>query len=329
MSPPERKRGAPAQGAPPKQMLQQPAVANGTEPGALLLVRNLQNVREQQRAHPAWTADCPVCIFGTLQIDYREGRYGQHMLLLHCRTCGRDVALEQFCEALGLRQVDVQDNNHQLLAAVKPPAPPEALPTPAAINGWCEQLANDREAMKYLRVRRGLVEATVRNYYVGHDGERFTLPVYDAGKIVGLRRYLPDAAPDVAKMKGLRGRTAKQLYPDLPPTGWILLCEGEWDALVARQHGLPSVTSTAGVAGWEETWDEKFRGRNIAIAYDCQGVSRDEAAKRAQALAKAAGAVRVVDLGLANKEDLTDWFVKYRRTAAALVERIKRTESFA
>jgi hypothetical protein len=104
-----------------------------------------------------------------------------------------------------------------------------------------------------------------------------------------------------------------------------MLCEGEWDTLLARQHGFPALTSTAGIDGWDDTWNERFRGREVAIVYDCQDVSWRAGVRRAEGMRGVAKAVKVVDLGLGNKEDVTDWFVTYRRSADELRALIKRT----
>jgi hypothetical protein len=143
--------------------------------------------------------------------------------------------------------------------------------------------------------------------------------------LVNLRRYLPNPPEDVPKITGLAGR-GRQVYPDVPPGSWTILCEGEWDALVCRSHGLPSVTSTAGAEGWHALWDERLTGKKVAVIYDSQAVSREAAAKRATALRRYGVRVVVVDLAPDDDEgyDLTDWF-RSGKTAQQLRNLISRT----
>ncbi len=63
----------------------------------------------------------------------------------------------------------------------------------------------------------------------------------------------------------------------------------------------------------------------MAISYDCQAVSRDGSQAAAESLRGVANTIKVVDLGLGEKEDLTDWFVTYRRSRADLWALIEHT----
>jgi DNA primase len=125
-------------------------------------------------------------------------------------------------------------------------------------------------------------------------------------------------------MIGLRDRSVFYLYPSFLSTTSILLCEGEWDTLIARQHRLPAV-GVSGVNIWDQKWNPAFAGTSVAIVFDCDDAGRSNARRRAEELSVAGARVKVVDLGLRDKEDLTDWFVKYRRTAEDLISLIRRT----
>lgn len=205
---------------------------------------------------------------------------------------------------------------------------PVPLPSLGHIAGWHERLLGDDRALNYLERTRGLTLRTIKRYQLGYDGERkaITLPVFDAGgEIVNLRRRFLDPG-DGPKIVGLRGHLAA-LYPDVPVRGPILLCEGEFDALIARQHGLPAVTSTAGTT-WKPPWDVRVKGRRVAVAYDAG--SFDLAEKQATDLraagAEEAWAVDLASAGLRDGEDLTNWFVTYGRSSAELLTLIRRSE---
>jgi hypothetical protein len=302
-------------GAPPKQTTDGSARAQRTDlPGYLLFTQAIGASRRWQMPWPSWNARCPV---GTHEdanpsviIDYKNNGYGERKFLAWCRTCKAN--LSAMCEALGLDVHRVLSNNATLDREYgqRPPKPLGSLPTPADIVRWQRQLATDVAAMHYLREKRGLTPSTIRKHHIGYDGERYTLPVYDPFSLVpvNLRRYSPDSA---RKMIGLAGRTSKHLYPSIPLGEWVLLCEGEWDALLARECRLPSVTSTGGVGCWDEQWTQLLRGRDVAIVYDCDDAGRLAAARRAEEIRGVARKVAVVDLGLDDHEDLSDWFLKY------------------
>ena len=95
----------------------------------------------------------------------------------------------------------------------------------------------------------------------------------------------------------------------------LLVCEGEFDALLLRQHGFPAVTSTAGTS-WSPEWNRHVRGRQVAVVYDAGAFSLEIAERRAREFV-AAGACEAwaVELGLEKGEDATDWFVNYGRSA--------------
>jgi hypothetical protein len=199
---------------------------------------------------------------------------------------------------------------------------PEELPTVAQVSGWHEGLKSRPAEYRWLRVERGLSPDTIAGARLGWDPDRraYAIPIYDAdGRLVNLVRKRPGGKPI-----GLRGRTIAnggiQLNPQpVPRRSWLLLCAGLFDALLALQMGLPAITGW-GVTTWSPKWDQYFAGRKIAVSFDVGEMA--QAINRAKAL-RAAGArqVRVLDLeaaGLGPKEDITDWFVKYGRTADEL-----------
>ena len=67
-------------------------------------------------------------------------------------------------------------------------------------------------------------------------------------------------------MLGARGHPM-QLYPDVPRARAVVLCEGEFDALLTHQRGLPAATSTAGTS-WDPAWTGLLAGRRVAVVYD-------------------------------------------------------------
>jgi Toprim-like len=156
---------------------------------------------------------------------------------------------------------------------------------------------------------RGLNQDILRQFKIGWNGERYTIPVYDQGKLVNVRLYKPNAPPN-EKMWNWRGHGSPvRLYPGAPAANDAVLCEGEWDALLLRQHGLPAVTATHGAGTWAPELSAQLAGKRVYVAYDCDDAGRAGATTVAESLVQRAREVHVVDLGLDEGEDVTDWFV--------------------
>ncbi|WP_217915412.1 hypothetical protein [Miltoncostaea marina] len=192
---------------------------------------------------------------------------------------------------------------------------PAPLPSERQIARWQRALERSRAARLYVTHARGLDWTTIDRHQLGYDGSAVTLPVRDAdGRLVNLRRRFldPGAGP---KMVGLGGR-GSQLYPTPPQRRRVVLCAGEFDALIARQHGIHAVTTTCG-ASLPGALVAALRpaGRGIAVVYDAG--EQDQAAATARKLRAAGAQVRVVRLPLPHGGDLTDWF-RAGRTAAEL-----------
>jgi hypothetical protein len=203
------------------------------------------------------------------------------------------------------------------------PGPPERLPREQALLLWQRLLRENERAWLWLR-GRGLSDQTITQARLGfHYGSRhaITIPLRDeGGRLYNLkRRYLDGIdTPERRKYKALRGHP-HGLYPDMPEGRSVLLCEGEFDALMARQHGLHAVTGTLGVEGWKAEWSRRFRDRRVAVVFDAGPRCYEFACERAEEL-RAGGAAEAwpVELGLAPGEDISDWFAKYRRSATEL-----------
>src|SRR5690606_508031 len=110
-----------------------------------------------------------------------------------------------------------------------------------------------------------------------------------------------------------------RLFPiDALASEELIIFEGEWDCMLARQLGLPGITQTGGAETWKDERGPLFRGKRVWICYDHDDAGRDGAQKVAKALAPLAAEVRVIALPVEGKsEDFSDWVLKYGGTAEA------------
>jgi hypothetical protein len=262
--------------------------------------------------------------------------------------------------AVGALDADgLKDDPHRWLAKYElrfnGDRPPDRLPSDPEVDVWSEWLDWHPSLLGYFE-SRGLERADLRPRKIGYAraGEvrgayasygAFTFPVCEADELVNvIRRFHPEqpmnAKGKPVKYAGLYGRGA-YLYPEPADSDCVYVVEGPPDALIMRKHGFHAVTSTHGT-NWKPEWDAYVEGCQVAVIYDPEGfklatqlAARLSRRGRVQGLhgrhgGRAPRTARTrawaVDLsvaGLGPKEDVTDWFVKYGRTAAELRQLIR------
>lgn len=188
--------------------------------------------------------------------------------------------------------------------------PSSDLPSDVDIKGWTERLLKNRAALAPLLNSRGLTEETIEQFEVGWNGERYTIPVRAPdGRLLNVRRYLLGATSN--KMMNWPGFGQAELFlSDALRGEWVVVCEGEMDALLARQHGFPALSSTAGAGTWADRWSPLFGGKKVYLVYDVDPQGEQGAKKVAMRLSKAGAIVHIVRLPLQMKGgDITNYFV--------------------
>lgn len=200
--------------------------------------------------------------------------------------------------------------------------PKEPLPTDKVLHGMCAALRANKKAMEYLIEERGLDEAAIERWGIGwHPSRRkYVLPIRDAaGKLVNVRMYNPKARGTAPKMLPYTSGYGTQLFGAdvLAANKEIVMCEGEWDAILNNQHGIPTVTSTGGVNGFQMTWVKQFKGKSVWICYDEDDSGRSGAVKTARMLDGVAEHVYIIPTLETNKKggDITDFYVLANGTA--------------
>jgi hypothetical protein len=211
-------------------------------------------------------------------------------------------------------------------------APKVPLPTKDELDGFVEVLLASPRALKIMREKRGYTVETIRRFQIGNHKGRFTIPVYDeAGELVNVRKYLPDAQKASDKMlPWAAGYGERRLFlPDALVNGDdILLTEGETDAILARQFGFNAMSHTAGATAWQEAWSHQFEGKHVFVCYDVDKAGREGAEKVANSVSKFAEGAYIVNLPMRdNGSDITDFFVNQGGTAEAFQELLERARS--
>lgn len=246
----------------------------------------------------------------------------------HCKSCGRFGKIKQLLSDIKHGKAE---EGSRLSATFAPNIPRDkiksngksAFPSLGKIAGWSSNLLDSQEPLDYILNHRGLSREVIKQYSIGWnsngvDGGRFTIPIIENGELVNVRMYSPTAKN---KMLNVSGHGEIRLFPKSSlEADDIILCEGEWDAIIAGLHSFNAISATGGAGSWRQEWTALFSGKNVSVVYDTDEAGILGARKVAGIISKVANRVAVIDLGI--DKDLTDWFVKYEKTSYELEELI-------
>ena len=220
----------------------------------------------------------------------------------------------------------------QLGDALKIPRPDGTKPTRPEIDVGLIQEYHQRlmsltgPIRDMIKERRGLTDETLRQFQLGWDGERITIPIYDEfNTLVNFRRYKWNSTDDQWKVLNYVDEYNNS-YGEVrifgidrvvdPDIDYIVWSEGELDRICAEQHGFPTACATSGAGTWKPEWTKLFRNKKrVYIAQDNDEAGRIATQKLCEKL------YRVVDVYTINwpenfpvKGDITDFFTKCGQT---------------
>jgi hypothetical protein len=190
----------------------------------------------------------------------------------------------------------------------------------AKIVGWTSALLSHEIALDNLITERGIHSKTIKKFEIGWDKrlDAYTIPVrgFD-GEVLNVRRYQIHPSEGRRKIWGVQGMNEPRLYPVsildwARDVGYVIICEGELDALITIQNGFPAITRTGSAKVWHAEWNSHFKNLIIFLCHDADEAGQDGNRKVGTALSKPARAIRVVQLPYPIVEkhgkDLTDWW---------------------
>lgn len=247
--------------------------------------------------------NCPVC-----------GAKGDCFTFYQTRhNCDFKTAMRELEQRYGVAEVNARKTKPE----PKPEVPPIAEETAAKL---AEAMQENANGLNFLHVKRGFSDSSIAMWQVGwcEDRKRISLPIRDAeGKVRNIRLYKPKSSGGDKWLSWNTGYGEGRLWPMdvLTANDNILLCEGEFDTILAFQHGFCAVTNTCGAETWKEEWNELFRGKVVTIAYDNDSAGRDGANNVGSHLSGIAASVRILQwpADMPEKGDITDWFVTLGR----------------
>lgn len=191
------------------------------------------------------------------------------------------------------------------------------LPDSARLDGWQSALIGNESALEWLEAKRGISLETVQRYGLGWDGRRWTMPVYDeAGVLRNVRCYSNTLEPKILNWPG--HGSPPRLYPMavlLNDPKVVVLCEGEFDALLANQQGIPAVTGTSGVKNigkWRDNWSEWFKDKSVYVCFDQDHDGDINARRVIKKLERYAKRIKQIQLPfpMGSGKDMTDYLLE-------------------
>lgn len=159
--------------------------------------------------------------------------------------------------------------------------PPDGPPSAAILAAWHNHLLRSSDPLAYLTgPERLLTLDTIKRYGIGWNGEFkfYSIPIYHrSGELHSFKRYRRHRKP---KMLNRRGDSLT-LFPwsalrGLKRGDLLVVAEGEWDAMLLNQHGVPAVTG-GGANVWRREWSVILRnlGVRVVVIYDCDESGRE------------------------------------------------------
>lgn len=305
----------------------------------------------RRRSDTQWVARCPnpEHLDSDASFGFAEGR--KKPVVAGCYGCDDWAGIEAGLAELGLDLKNMSRRKRsgpktrtvtprELRAgALPPPALPDQKKPTRDQNRLLADTPKARYFLEFLENARGLSTETISKFQIGMDGERITIPVADSGGVWrNVRRYLPEVTQK--KILNLDGHGSPgMLYPletlatpDVP----VLLCEGEWDALLANQEseGLFVALTGTGGATTPPAGLAALADRDVFVAYDADDAGVAGAEKVQARLLDAGARAHILDLtrlGLpfaaSHGKDISDFFLFADGSAGAIVAEMERLRS--
>ena len=255
-------------------------------------------------------------------LEYQENRPSAHVnkvkRVFNCKACGASYSEVGFIAAVldCTYEVAIKINN-QFTNDSDDLFSWKELKLPESINDKSLALGISQTVIDELNIR-------------SEYGDDIGFPVLMFNKLLDSRNYRPGGDPKIRSRKGaLTGLIIPfDLWRESFEDKWTILCAGEKDMAVARSNGLNAITLTGGEQSLP-LFKGPFKNRKIAICYDNDDAGIKGANKIAAHLFDVAQEIKVItkfhDVCKNNGEDITDYFTKYNKTRADLIQCIKDT----
>lgn len=164
-------------------------------------------------------------------------------------------------------------------------------------------------------------QETITELKLGYIANSLATPVFKNGELINIARYNINKTPNKPKNEYNKNANSGDIIPfDIWKNDFrnTVICEGEKDMIVARSQGFNAITLTGGAqSNLQKDYLSYFKGRNVYICYDNDDAGRVGALKRYKELKDICNVyiTNISSICVINKEDVTDFFVKYNKNA--------------
>jgi hypothetical protein len=281
-------------------------------------IRQLQPylVGESPRANGEWDMYCPL---------HEDSKRSASLNVLsgvwYCQAeCGGGGVIDLIRRRSQWVPRDAAATNGNGSYALKSEAPAELI-TMAKIEGWHSNLLSEETVLDEIVTERGIHTKTLIDFKIGYrsDHRAYTIPVFGPdGEIWNVRYYNMHPVGDRRKIWSSKGMRVCELYPFAQlEADRIVVCEGEWDALITIQNGYPAVTRTASADTWRNEWNEYFNGKQVYLAHDADEKGQLGNRKVGRALNRIAEVKTLTlpyEIVPKHGKDMTDFWLEHDRS---------------
>lgn len=268
---------------------------------------------------------CPFPHHTESGFEYKETNPSAHINLdkglFHCKVCDKGLSETAFISELFGCSYESAIKISKLFT------------TREDLHTWKQLTLSDEIKNKCLTL--GISEKVIEALNLRTEfGDEIGFPVLMYNKVVDVRSYRPQDRAN--KIRSRNGTTSGLIIPfdlwvNTPESKWTVICAGEKDMAVTRSHGFNAITLTGGEKALPKIINP-FKNRKIAICYDHDEAGISGAKALAAFLTPIAQEVRVVtnfhEVCEGHGEDLTDFFVKYKKTKQDLQRYILESPVF-
>lgn len=239
------------------------------------------------------------------------------MRVFHCFTCNRTFKEIEFAKSI---------TNKTEEEIIKEYATKEELKSVS--QDWKQfqhkTLIDNVEVMSKLHDLK-ITDDVIEQLNLGYMTNCLAIPVFKKDELINIARYNINKIPNIPKVQYNKNANSGDIVPfdiwknDTNPT---IICEGEKDMIVARSHGFNAITLTGGSqSSFQKEYFQYFKDRKVFICYDNDEAGRTGSIRMYKDLKQYCD-VYITDISsvcVETKEDITDFFVKYNKTAEDLI----------
>jgi twinkle protein len=157
----------------------------------------------------------------------------------------------------------------------------------STVEAYHKALLNNPAALAYLTQERGFTLDTIRKFKLGFKDGAIAIPHFRDGVCLNVkfRKLQPDGANKYFREEGC----ASILFNEdgVKGKGWVLIAEGEFDAMAFDQLGFPAAAVTGGADYFPDEWiDPLEEFSQVFISFDMDEAGRKGAEKAADKLGR-------------------------------------------